>query len=170
MGSPLYCGHLLPTSCVRTELCGPWPDGVHAHQSASQGLEQSAQLSLSSELLSCLHACWPPHLYNAVTAQPLTAMLRPGCAAQKPARILRPSPHWDSNLDWCTEDVLQLTLGEGEVQWELKGSDVLSMSMDDIKPTWKVRTLSRIRKTSLIVPLCGTSSVWPAEASVAQAE
>ena len=71
--------------------------------------------------------------------------------------MLRPSVHWDSNLDWCTEDVLQLTLGEQDVQWELKGSDVPSMSMDDIKPTWKVRALSRIRAWPL----------WSAEVSLA---
>ena len=70
---------------------------------------------------------------------------------QKPARILRPSPQWDSNLDWNAEDVLQLTLGEEDVQWELKGSDVLSMSIDDIKPTWKVHVLSCTTRCALQV-------------------
>ncbi len=69
-----------------------------------------------------------------------------GVVLQKPARILRPSRQWDSNLDWNAEDVLQLTLGEEDVQWELKGSDVLSMSIDDIKPTWKVHASSRMNK------------------------
>ncbi len=57
---------------------------------------------------------------------------------QKPGRILRPSQHWENNLDWTTDDTLQLTLGEHDVQWELKGSDVADMSIDDIKPPWKV--------------------------------
>lgn len=69
---------------------------------------------------------------------------------QKPARILRPTRHWDSNLDWNAGDVLQLTLGEEEVQWELKGSDVLSMSINDIKPTWKVRTPSCLKSIHLM--------------------
>ena len=60
---------------------------------------------------------------------------------QKPDRILRPTRFWDSNLSWSPDDVLQLTLGEEDVQWELKGSAVASMSIDDIKPTWKVLAL-----------------------------
>ena len=58
---------------------------------------------------------------------------------QKPRRNLRPALPWKSNLDWTAEDTLQLTLGEEDVQWELEGSHVTVMNINEIKPIWKVR-------------------------------
>ena len=81
-----------------------------------------------------------------MTVRPSVGVLKltfKGVLPQKPARILRPTRQWESNLDWTTDDVLQLTLGEEDVQWELKGSDVASMSIDDIKLPWKVHTLMK---------------------------
>lgn len=57
---------------------------------------------------------------------------------QNPGRILRPIKGWRDNLDWTTDDILQLTFGEDDVQWQLKGSDVATLTSNDIKPVWKV--------------------------------
>ena len=57
---------------------------------------------------------------------------------QKPRRILRPALPWKDNLDWTVEDTLQLTLGEEDVHWELEGSHVAVMDINEIKPVWKV--------------------------------
>ena len=59
---------------------------------------------------------------------------------QDPGQILRPSWDWTDNTDWTPDDTLQLTFGEGGVRWELRGSSIASMSIDKLKPIWKVGT------------------------------
>ena len=59
---------------------------------------------------------------------------------QESGQSLRPPLQWSDGLAWASQDTLLLTLGEEEVQFELKGSHVEQMSLDEVKPIWAVRT------------------------------
>ena len=67
---------------------------------------------------------------------------------QKHARILRPALDWRDNLEWTPDDTLQLTLGEGHAQWELKGSNMDPSAINEIKPVWKV--ISHVEMTHAV--------------------
>ena len=76
--------------------------------------------------------CFQASAYSGTMLKPRDVLL------QKHARTVQPALDWRDNLDWTPDDILQLTLGDGHVQWELKGSNMDASVINEIKPVWKV--------------------------------
>lgn len=56
----------------------------------------------------------------------------------KGGRIIRPTPGWDSNLDWGLEDTLELTLGEPGTAVRFSPALLRQSALPDVPRAWKV--------------------------------